>query len=374
MRSTQTITRQVTSNKTTLANAIKLAGFAVAIAISANAALAEAPLPNTKTTYIDHTVKTSSWGLAFDNDILVPGKRDQDYTYGANVHVAGAKATEHWLSLHRPLNTLNKALNIKRPNVTTTVHKIEYGLFGFTPEDINQAQPTKDDRPYASLIYVSSSTETYDYARDVSWNSSLTIGLLGLNLVGKLQEHVHEATDGDKPQGWSHQISDGGEPTLRYTLARQSLLYQDTQGFEIKHSTQASLGYITEASWSISARYGDIHTSWASFNPELVNYGEQSAQTTKTKLSEHYFWAGLALKARAYNAFLQGQFRDSDVEYSHDEIHHGILEAWLGYTVAFENGIRLTYTLRGHTSELKDGIGDRHVVWGGINVAKTFRS
>ncbi len=323
---------------------------------------------------IHHIAKENSWGFSFDNDIFVPGQRDQDYTYGANIHMAGAIAAQHWLSLHRPLNAINEAFNLKQPRVSKTIHKIEYGLLGFTPEDITLKAPAPDDRPYASLVYVSSSTETYDYARDISWNSSITLGLFGLNIVGKLQEYVHEETDGDKPQGWDHQISEGGELTARYTLSRQSLFYQGSRGFEVKHSAHASLGYITEASWSLGARYGDIHTSWTSFNPELISYGEQSAQSSKTKLREHYLWGGLAVKARVYNAFLQGQFRDSAVEYKHEELRHGIIEAWLGYTLAFENGFRLTYSLRGHTSEIKEGTGDRNLLWGGVNLTKTFSS
>jgi hypothetical protein len=49
-----------------------------------------------------------------------------------------------------------------------------------------------------------------------------------------------------------------------------------------------------------------------------------------------------------------------------------VAEAWLGYTWAFNDGYRLSYVLRGHTSELKDGVGDRNVLWGGLVFAKTF--
>ncbi len=71
-------------------------------------------------------------------------------------------------------------------------------------------------------------------------------------------------------------------------------------------------------------------------------------------------------------ACLQGQFRDSDVSSDTDEVNHGVPEAWLGYTYAFSDGYRLSYVLRGHTSELKEGVGDRNVLWGGLVFAKTF--
>ena len=32
--------------------------------------------------------------------------------------------------------------------------RIEYRLFGFTPEDISRAAALQDDRPYAGLVYL----------------------------------------------------------------------------------------------------------------------------------------------------------------------------------------------------------------------------
>ena len=315
----------------------------------------------------------SSWSIAFDNDIFVPGGRDQDYTYGLNAAFAGKGAKHHWLSLHRPLGWIDKTIGLhSRIGQGVELNKIEYGLFGFTPEDITQSEPIQDDRPYASLVYVSSSREHYNRSSQVSWQSTLTLGILGLSIVGDIQGRVHSLYDGDIPMGWDNQISNGGEPTARYSVSRQSLLFKSGSGFELKSTYQGSVGYITEVSWSLSARAGKIHTPWASFNPELASYAEKSTSGAARKVSEHYVWAGISLKARAYNVFLQGQFRDSAVTYSSDEINHGIVEAWLGYTVSLFDGYSFTYSVRGHTSELNQGNGNRNVVWGGVRLTKTF--
>lgn len=315
----------------------------------------------------------SSWAVAFDNDILVPGSRDQDYTYGLNVTFSGKKAAKHWASLHKPLKKLDDWLGVdNRIDDSITANRIEYGLFGFTPEDISQTEANSDDRPYASLLYVSSSREQYDQQNEESWQSTLTLGILGLSVVGKLQEAVHSATSGDSPEGWDNQISDGGEITARYSVAKQKLIYDSQSGVELKTTWQGSIGYITEASWSLSARAGKIHTPWISFNPELTSYGEKSTPNATSRVFEHYAWAGISVKLRAYNAFLQGQFRDSVVSYDSDEVNHGIVEAWAGYTLAFANGYSFTYSMRGHTSEIKEGAADRSVLWGGVLVAKTF--
>lgn len=54
-----------------------------------------------------------SWAIAFDNDILVPGSRDQDYTYGFNLTLVG-KSTENQLaSLHGPLDWINSSIGLE---------------------------------------------------------------------------------------------------------------------------------------------------------------------------------------------------------------------------------------------------------------------
>lgn len=324
------------------------------------------PNPNSYRTLID---EASTWSTTFDNDILVPGSRDQDYTYGANITFSGKEAAKHWVSTHKPLAALDNAIGITSEH---GARRIEYGLIGFTPENISENAVLVNDRPYASLIYSASTNEYYDFDRHSAWISTLTIGALGLNVVGEIQKGVHEVTEGTAPHGWGHQISSGGEPTARFSLARQQLLFKSSEHAEVKTSAQLSLGYITEFNVSIGGRFGQLRSPWMAFRPELASYGETSAPANRSKLFEHYLWAGVSLKARAYNAFLQGQFRDSEHELDSSELNHGIVEAWIGYTLGFENGYRLSYALRGHTSEINHGEADRAVVWGGIQLAKTF--
>lgn len=315
----------------------------------------------------------SNWAFAFDNDIFVPGSRDQDYTYGMNITYTGRSADQHWASLHGTLDWINNTLHMDGfAGEGVRSSKIEYGLFGFTPEDISIVNANQDDRPYASLVYVSSSRESYYPLKDVSWQSTLTLGIMGLDIVGELQNEVHAVFDGDQALGWDNQISDGGEPTLRYSISRQSLLYKSGTGTELKNTLQGSLGYITEASWSVSLRSGKILSPWVSFNPELTSYAENSIPNAIARVSEHYFWTGVSLKYRVYNAFLEGQFRDSVVTYDDHEINRGVVEAWVGYTMALPSGYSFTYSIRGHTSEINRGNGNRNVFWGGILISKTI--
>lgn len=316
----------------------------------------------------------SSWALAIDNDILALGGRDQDYTYGINFTYSGHAAQNTWFSLDQPLTAIDRLIGVdQRSEQVVENHSLEIGMFGFTPEDIKVAAANPADRPYASFVYWSNSREQMNLNSNVSWKTTLTVGALGLNLVGEFQNTIHDKLDANEAVGWDNQISEGGELTARYAIARQQYLGTMFGDMEVKSTVQASVGYLTEASWSLSLRDGKYHTPWSSFNPELASYGEKSTYNTSSRaIQEHYFWAGMAIKARAYNVFLQGQFRDSAVTYDHNELNPVVFEAWLGYTIAFAEGYRLSYVLRGHSSEIKEGAGDRNLMWGGVILARTF--
>jgi hypothetical protein len=312
----------------------------------------------------------TGWAVSFDNDVLVPVSRDQDYTYGSSLTVSGSATSDYLLSLDGPLTKINQFLGI---NQTPSHHSAEFGLYGFTPEDKTSAEVLNDDRPFASIVYWSNTQEIATASPNTIWRSTLTLGVLGLDLVGNLQNTVHEAIDSDRANGWRHQVSDGGELTVHYSAARQHLWDVGNPNIELKTTTQTSLGYITEMSWGTSLRIGRISSRWQSYNPELTSYGEHTNQTThESSAPEHYFSMGAAVKFRAYNAFLQGQFRHSPVTYDYSELNHTIVELWAGYTYAFKNGYQISYLLRGHSSEIKQGDGNRAVMWGGLTLSKKY--
>ncbi|MDO3386632.1 lipid A deacylase LpxR family protein [Gilvimarinus sp. SDUM040013] len=314
----------------------------------------------------------SSVALAFENDILAVGAGDRDYTYGLNITVSGGAARSGWLNPSRVEQPLNRVLGLSFSHEPADKYSLELGVYGFTPDNITSFVPVPDDRPYASLVYAASYSEWVNPEHNSSWQTSLSLGVLGLDLVGEAQNTIHDWTDSSEANGWHNQISDGGEVTARYTLAHQKLLHL-SDSVEIKQTVQGSVGYLTEASYALGFRAGKIHSNWWSFDPELTSYGEKSVvNDDRSLMSEHYFWGGVALKARGYNAFLQGQFRHSALTYGHDELNHWVAEAWIGYTLALRNGYRLSYVVRGHSSEVKSGTANRNLLWGGIIIARSF--
>ncbi len=100
------------------------------------------------------------------------------------------------------------------------------------------------------------------------------------------------------------------------------------------HCCSGSAGYLTEGSVGLSARWGRIQSPWWSFSPELGDY-TSAPLAPVTSFSGHnpsevFAFAGFRLKARAYNALLQGQFRHSDVRVQGDDLAHTQAEAWMG--------------------------------------------
>lgn len=313
-----------------------------------------------------------SWAFSLDNDIFSLSERDQDYTGGIAITYNGSKAKDFPLAPHSTLSQINHTLDTDTKG-DIEGHSLEIGAFGFTPEEITATDPLAGDRPYASLVYVSALSERIDSTSNTAWISSLTVGVLGLDIVGDAQNSLHEKFDGDTAQGWKNQISEGGEPTARYSIAKQKLAL-NFKHFELKASSAVSLGYLTEVSHSLSFRAGHISSPWWNLKAELSNYGEQpNAGMDKPTRSEHYLWGGAMVKYRVYNAFLQGQFRDSELSYRSRDLNQALIEAWLGYTFALPNDYKFSYVLRGHTSELKSGQGNRDLLWGGLILSKTFR-
>ncbi len=320
----------------------------------------------------------SGWAFYFDNDLFASTGRDRDYTGGVSFTLSGPQAATYTLSVDPVLGAVNGWLGVGNSG-DKILNSFEFGLTAFTPENIDLAVPLFDDRPYAGLIYISNTRQNVNYKNRSSVISSLTIGVLGLNIPGEFQNKLHKIFDATQAQGWGNQISDGGELTFRYSLSKQYVRWADYSApgynYEIKTARNVNVGYLTDLTWSVSGRFGKIRTPWSSFNPQNAAYAEKGlplADLNNQPKNEFYFWAGLSVHLRAYNALIQGQFRDSAVTYDRDELNHVVGELWVGVTSELDSGLRLSYFLRGQSSEIKSGPGSRKPVWGGIIVSRSI--
>jgi Uncharacterized protein conserved in bacteria (DUF2219). len=314
--------------------------------------------------------------LHIDNDLFAGRNLDRDYTGGLAITLSGTAARDGLLSLDPVLTRIDSlAAELFDSSPAASVrHARQIGLIAFTPNDIITDEAQQADRPYASLLFASNGRVRVDADDRGAWTSSLTVGFLGLHLSQELHDLVHEAVGSEKPQGYDHQISAGGEPTARYMLARHNLVYADPTGrIDVKTTVEGSVGFLTETSAAISMRIGRFDTPWWTFSPELADYiAAPTPVETLGQQREVYFFAGARVTARAYNAFLQGQFRHSDVRYSYDEIEPIVGHAWVGVMTQLFPNTEMSYALHYQTAELRDGKAARDAFWGGVQLAHSF--
>lgn len=166
-------------------------------------------------------------GLVLDEHLLTNASRDQDYNGGGEVTLSGARTGAVPRVLDRMLGFVDRkscgatGLPAMQDHAS---HALAAGLLVFTPRDLGSRTVVRGDRPYASLFFMSAGRRYTNPESNVAYDTSLTLGVLGLSAAGDVQRLLHDMTGSHQPHGWSHQISSGGEPTIRYELARQELL------------------------------------------------------------------------------------------------------------------------------------------------------
>lgn len=316
-----------------------------------------------------------SIAVYFDNDAFTGRNQDKDYTGGLALAFSGAAAARHALSLDPALAWLDRSSGwAGAASGDVALRSFEVGITVFTPTEISDATPIHDDRPYAGLLYLSNTRQSIDFATRSSILSGLSVGVLGLSVVGEIQNEVHELIGAVEAQGWNNQISDGGEPTFRYAVTWQKHAATGRPDVQATAAAGFSLGYVSEALLGASVRTGRLRSPWWRFNVHGSSYGEKSniAVPTSQTRDEVFLVAGANVKLRAYNAFLQGQFRHSPVRYSSSDLEPLVYEAWLGIGGEFSSGLRLSYLLRRQTSEVKSGRADHSFTYGELIAGYRF--
>ena len=174
--------------------------------------------------------------------------------------------------------------------------------------------------------------------------------------------------------------SSGRGADAPHGTARQALLSEYGQGpwhGDSKWTVAGSIGTVTEASLAFNARWGRIESPWWAFTPEQTMY-VQETQPIAPPLGidaapEVFVFAGARVKLRVYNAYLQGQFRHSDLTYGEGDLSQAIAEVWAGVEWRTSSRWALQYLARWESPELRGGSGSRSFTWGSIEVSKSFQ-
>ncbi len=79
-----------------------------------------------------------------------------------------------------------------------------------------------------------------------------------------------------------------------------------------------------------------------------------------------FWYGGVRLKVIAYNALLQGQFRESAVDYAAADLKPVVAQAWLGYRHYWTRHSTVGVEFRVQTAELDMPQGGRPALWGSV--------
>jgi hypothetical protein len=319
------------------------------------------------------------WAVHVDDDLFSFAHRDRDYTGGVTFSLSGDRAHDHPLSLAGVLERADRATRFaawRGDDAAREGEALEVGLLLFTPQNLAASQALPDDRPYANLLYAASSEIALDDRRGAAFQSSLSLGVLGLPFAEALHRAVHQLVGSTEPQGYSHQISDGGEPTFMYSVSRYRLLGEGSylgHPYSLRFGAGASVGYLTEASLEITARSDAPWWSSSAASADYAGHPAISGTPLRARGRPRFqVEAGAKIHLRVYDAFLQGQFRHSDVVYSAHELNPLLVDLWIGATTVFPKGFSVSYTIRHQTEEIEHGRGARSFAWGSIGVAQSF--
>lgn len=316
----------------------------------------------------------TGWQIYTDNDLLTGQTTDRDYTGGLALTLSGQRVQQYPVSIdswRAGIDALIKFPRLYQASDYMSFHSQQYGMTLFTPDDIDSEMPVYDDRPYASLFFMSNTEFTVLPEKNRAYISTLTVGILGLSLAESVQRSLHGITDSTVPSGWQNQVSAGGEPTAMLTYGVQDKFYA-SKNQQLKFEYEGNLGYITDVNAGFSWRWGKIHSPWWAFNPYQSKYMQQSMPVfSGGAKDEFYLWAGSRLNLRLYNALLQGQFRRSEVTVSSADMQRLVAEYWFGATGSFAGRYYVSAFLRGHTDEF-NGQNARSAAWIGLVLSRTY--
>ena len=324
--------------------------------------------------YASEEAYDTGWQFIFDNNIFQRYMKDRDYTAGVAFTASGSRAQSGWFSID-PLRAwlFNGLATGATREQSINRHSVQYGLVLFTPEDLTSTQPVLDDRPFASLLYISNTELTVSPSADKAYRSSLSLGLLGLDVAGDVQRILHEITGSDAANGWGNQVSAGGEPTAMLSYSVQQKLAADSS-YQLTSHVEGNAGYSTDVNAGLNWRWGRLNTPWWSFNPlhnEYISSASSSERGIAGSQPEFYVFAAVDIKYRIYSVLLQGQFRDSVHTLEYDQIENTIAGMAAGVAREFGNDFRVSLLVRGTTPEVK-GDYARNLWWASLAVSRAF--
>lgn len=323
--------------------------------------------------FLGAPARAAQSGLGFyaDQDLFLPFvNEDRDYTMG--VAVEFFNEGEGIYLLDRAARWVGESMGVHSEQ--DIIHRsYMIGAVNYTPDDLSASAVLPDDRPYASVLFLGNKRVHASGDRAVGVEAQL--GVLGTYVSRAVQTGLHrlwrDLADSDEPvdpQGWGNQISAGGEPTLRFRIAKSTRFARHPGLWDLARTWDLTLGYQTNASIGFSGRIGHLASPFWTLPYDPINRGNFQPSPGGDEL---YLWVAYRGRLVGYDALLQGQFRDSALTYDAGDLRRLVHEGGFGVTAAWDRW-QLTVAANLKTAELKTGQADRTHWWGGSYLTLRF--
>ena len=259
-------------------------------------------------------------------------------------------------------------------------YRTSFGVAAYTPDNLNTTDVVPDDRPYASLLYMTNTSVISLDSPNAAIESTFGLGLLGTGLADKVQTWIHrknrEYSGLDTPYdplGWHNQIADGIRLTGLASLAYYQRLTKRSEHYDLVASGEASLGYFTGASLGLMARVGWFNADTPVQNVVRaggIRYPGVAATGTERSMG-FYGFAGFRTRLVVWNELLQGGGPNTAHRLTSAQTRHIVSDYVIGMAViGFTKGNALIYcSTRGRDHYLRT---QRRHSWCGFSLGWGF--
>lgn len=350
--------------------------------------------------------------VSYENDALSLNDNEENYTSSLRTELVTSAVQMPRFLFPRLKST-----------VEVDMSRFAFGVYGYTPQNIESAEAETDDRPYGSFSYLSAGRMSYDLEKERSVKSELQVGLLGTGLMGRIQQTMNPLFGREAPMGWDNQVAESfavnysatiskssfhsGQIFLKYFLnnlhlEHDSLATEDSEfvtvdsllkdkvvmrelsellvaetGFEF---LQTNLKAGVNAGMVLDNLFFTLELNLFNFNRHsLFNYIPERVTAYGPLHATHHmrdgkdlfrfnFFVRPTFKVVGYNAFLEGaMFNDnSTLVIPHGDIQRALFEIEAGFNLLIARKFTIVGCWSGRTKEYNGGRPFN--TWGGITL------